>query len=226
MTRVSRTKLCDRVLPDYTRGEEIMNTVTHIVGGVFAVAALALCIVFAALHRNRYGIVSSAIYGVSMVALYTVSSVYHGLKPGMAKKVMQVVDHCTIYFLIAGTYTVMALSALRPVYPKLGWGLFFFEWVVASIATVLTAIDLKKYNVISMICYIGLGWAIIPFARQTYDVLTRPGFLFLLWGGIAYTVGAVLYGIGSRKHWMHSVFHIFVVLGSVLQFFAVLLYAV
>lgn len=226
MTRVQRTKLCDRVLPDYTRGEEIMNTVTHIVGGVFAVAALALCVIFAARNHNGYGIVSSAIYGVSMIALYTVSSVYHGLKPGMGKKVMQVIDHCTIYFLIAGTYTPMALSALRPLYPRLGWGLFAFEWAMAVFATVLTAIDLKKYSVISMVCYIGLGWAIIPFARQTEQALTHPGFLLLLWGGIAYTVGAVLYGIGSKKHWMHSVFHIFVVLGSVLQFFAVLLYAV
>ena len=144
----------------------------------------------------------------------------------MGKKVMQVIDHCTIYFLIAGTYTVIVLSAIRPRYPLLGWGLFAFEWVMAAIATTLTAIDLKKYNVISMICYIGLGWAIIPFARQALEVLTLPGFLFLLSGGIAYTIGAVLYGIGSKRKWMHSVFHIFVVLGSVLQFFAVLLYAI
>lgn len=226
MTHVQRTKLCDRTLPDYTLGEERMNTITHAIGGGFALAALVLCVLFAARNRNGYGIVSSVVYGVSMVALYTVSSVYHGLKPGMGKKVMQVIDHCTIYFLIAGTYTPMALSALRPVYPALGWGIFAFEWAVAGFATVLTAIDLKKYNVLSMICYIGLGWAIIPFARQTYQVLTRPGFLLLLWGGIAYTLGAVLYGIGSKKHWMHSVFHIFVVLGSVLQFFSVLLYAV
>lgn len=226
MTHVQRTKLCDRALPDYTLGEERMNTITHVIGGGFALVALVLCVLFAARNRNGYGIVSSVVYGVSMVALYTVSSVYHGLKPGMGKKVMQVIDHCTIYFLIAGTYTPMALSALRPVYPALGWGIFAFEWAVAGFATVLTAIDLKKYNVLSMICYIGLGWAIIPFARQTYQVLTRPGFLLLLWGGIAYTLGAVLYGIGSKKHWMHSVFHIFVVLGSVLQFFSVLLYAV
>ncbi len=152
MTRVQRTKLCDRVLPDYTRGEELMNTITHIVGGAFAVAALVLCVVFAVRNRNVYGVVSSAIYGSSMIALYTVSSVYHGLKPGMGKKVMQVLDHCTIYFLIAGTYTVMALSALRPAYPKLGWGLFAFEWGMAAIATVLTAIDLRKYRVISMVC--------------------------------------------------------------------------
>ena len=223
---MKRTKLSDRVLPDYSRGEELMNTVTHIVGGALGVAALTLCVVFAALRHNVYGVVGSAIYGASLIALYTVSSVYHGLKPGMGKKVMQIVDHCTIYFLIAGTYTVIVLSAIRPRYPVLGWGLFAFEWAMAALATTLTAIDLKKYNVISMICYIGLGWAIIPFARQALEVLTLPGFLFLLSGGIAYTIGAVLYGIGSRKKWMHSVFHIFVVLGSVLQFFAVLLYAI
>ena len=223
---MKRTKLSDRKLPNYSRGEELMNTVTHIVGGALGVAALTLCVVFAALHHNVYGVVGSAIYGVSLIALYTVSSVYHGLKPGMGKKVMQIIDHCTIYFLIAGTYTVIVLSAIRPRYPVLGWGLFGFEWAIAAIATALTAIDLKKYNVISMICYIGLGWAIIPFARQALEVLTFPGFLFLLLGGIAYTIGAVLYGIGSRKKWMHSVFHIFVVLGSVLQFFAVLLYAI
>ena len=223
---MKRTKLSDRVLPDYTRGEELMNTITHIVGGVLAVAALVLCVVFAALHHNGYGVVSSSIYGASMIALYTVSSVYHGMPTGMGKKVMQVVDHCTIYFLIAGTYTVMSLSALRPVYPKIGWGLFSFEWVMAIFATVLTAIDLKKYNVLSMICYIGLGWAIVPFMPETLEVLTLPGFLLLLFGGIAYTIGAVLYGIGAKRRWMHSVFHIFVVLGSVLQFFAVLLYGV
>ena len=223
---MKRTKLSDRVLPNYSRGEELMNTVTHIVGGALGVAALTLCVVFAALRHNVYGVVGSAIYGASLIALYTVSSVYHGLKPGMGKKVMQIVDHCTIYFLIAGTYTVIVLSAIRPRYPVLGWGLFAFEWAMAALATTLTAIDLKKYNVISMICYIGLGWAIIPFARQALEVLTLPGFLFLLLGGIAYTIGAVLYGIGSRKKWMHSVFHIFVVLGSVLQFFAVLLYAI
>ena len=223
---MKRTKLSDRVLPDYSRGEELMNTVTHIVGGALGVAALTLCVVFAALRHNVYGVVGSAIYGASLIALYTVSSVYHGLKPGMGKKVMQIVDHCTIYFLIAGTYTVIVLSAIRPRYPVLGWGLFAFEWAMAALATTLTAIDLKKYNVISMICYIGLGWAIIPFARQALEVLTLPGFLFLLLGGIAYTIGAVLYGIGSKRKWMHSVFHIFVVLGSVLQFFAVLLYAI
>lgn len=222
---MKRTKLADRALPAYSKGEEIMNTVTHIVGGALAVAGLTLCVMVAALNGNVYGIVASAIYGATMVALYSVSSIYHGLTPSTGKKVMQIVDHCTIYFLIAGTYTVVVLSGLRPAYPRLAWSLLTFEWVTAVIAAILTAIDLEKYNVFSMICYISLGWAILPFARQTMEVLTRPGFLLLLFGGIAYTIGAVLYGIGSKKKWMHSVFHIFVVLGSVLQFFAVVFYA-
>ena len=223
---MKRTRLSERLLPNYARGEEIMNTVTHIVGGVIGLVALVMCVAFAALHHNIYGIVCSAIYGVCMIALYCVSSVYHGLPAGMGKKVMQVIDHCTIYFLIAGTYTVMALSAIRPAYPRLGWGLFAFEWVMAAIATTLTAIDLKVYSVLSMICYIGMGWAIIPFAGIVLEVLTLPGFLLLLLGGISYTIGAVLYGLGRTRKWMHSVFHIFVDLGSFLQFLSVLMYAV
>lgn len=222
---MKRTKLSDRRLPDYTRGEEIMNMVTHIVGGAMGIAVLTLCVIRAALNGNVYGIVTSAIYGACMVTMYTISSVYHGLKPNLGKKVMQVIDHCTIYFLIAGTYTVIVLSALRPIYPGLAWGLFGFEWAMVTLATSLTAIDLKKYSVFSMACYIGMGWAIIPFCRQVMEVLTFPGFLLLLLGGIAYTVGSILYGLGKKKKWMHSIFHIFVILGSLLQFFAVLFYA-
>ena len=222
---LKRTKLADRQLPNYSTGEEIMNTVTHIVGGAMGVAALTMCVMLAAQNRNIYGVIGSSIYGFCMIALYSVSSVYHGLRPGMGKKVMQVIDHCTIYFLICGTYTVIALSAIRPIYPKLGWLLLGFEWVMAIIATVLTAIDLKQYRVFSMICYIGMGWAIIPFAKVVMQVLTKPGFYLLLAGGIAYTIGAVLYGIGSKKKWMHSVFHIFVDIGSLLQFLCVAMYA-
>ena len=222
---LKRTKLADRQLPNYSTGEEIMNTVTHIVGGAMGVAALTMCVMLAARNRNIYGVIGSSIYGFCMIALYSVSSVYHGLRPGMGKKVMQVIDHCTIYFLICGTYTVIALSAIRPIYPKLGWLLLGFEWIMAIIATVLTAIDLKQYRVFSMICYIGMGWAIIPFAKVVMQVLTKPGFYLLLAGGIAYTIGAVLYGIGSKKKWMHSVFHIFVDIGSLLQFLCVAMYA-
>lgn len=222
---MKRTKLCDRMLPNYSKGEEQMNMITHIVGGGLGVVVLLSCIIRAALRGNVAGIVSSVIYGVSFITLFTMSSVYHGLRASTGKKVMQVIDHCTIYFLIAGTYTPIVLSAIRPVYPALGWGLFGFEWALALIAAGLTAIDLKKYAAFSMVCYIGMGWAVIPFWRQVVEVMTMPGFLFLLFGGIAYTIGSILYGLGRTHKWMHSVFHIFVVLGAVLQYFAVLLYA-
>ena len=222
---MKRTKLSQRTLPDYTRGEEIMNMVTHIVGGALGIFALILCVIRAALNGNLCGIVTSTIYGTTMITMYTISSVYHGLKPNLGKKVMQVIDHCTIYFLIAGTYTVVVLSALRPAYPQLGWGIFLFEWIMTALATTLTAIDLKKYSVFSMICYIGMGWAIIPFWRQVLEVLSPAGFGLLLAGGIAYTIGSILYGLGKKRKWMHSVFHIFVILGSLLQFFAVLFFA-
>ncbi len=222
---MKRTKLSDRKLPDYTRGEEIMNMVTHITGGGIGIIVLALCVLRSAGCGNVFGIVGSAIYGFTMVALYTVSSVYHGLYPSTGKKVMQVIDHCTIYFLIAGTYTPILLVGFVPVYPIIGWGLLAAQWALAATACTLTAIDLKKYNVFSMICYVGMGWCVIPFWRQTLDSLTMPGFLLLLAGGIAYTIGAVLYGLGKKRKWMHSVFHIFVVLGSVLQFLSVWMYA-
>ena len=221
---MKRTRLSDRKLPNYSRAEETMNMVTHIVGGALGVVALVLCVIRAASNGNPWGIVSSLIYSICMIALYTISSTYHGLHPCTGKKVMQVVDHCTIYFLIAGTYTPIVLSALRPAYPVIAWGLLVFEWVLAIIATALTAIDLKKYNVFSMTCYVGMGWAILPFMKQTIEVLSAPGFLLLLLGGISYTIGAVLYGIGSRKKWFHSIFHIFVVIGSLLQFLCVWLY--
>ena len=222
---MKRIKLRDRKLPDYTKGEEVMNMVTHIVGGGIGVLALLLCLGKSLWKGSLCGILCSLAYGICMTGLYAMSSIYHGLRPGTGKKVLQVLDHCTIYFLIAGTYTPIVLCALAPRYPAIGCGLFVFEWVLTALAVTLTAIDLKKYNAFSMICYIGMGWAVLPFMRQTMEVLTKPGFLWLLWGGIAYTVGAILYGIGSKKRWFHSVFHIFVVLGSILQLVSVLLYA-
>lgn len=219
-----RIKLRDRLLPDYTQGEEIMNMVTHIVGGGLGIVALVACVSKAILDGNVFGVVGSAIYGGTMIILYTVSSVYHGLRPSTGKKVMQVIDHCTIYFLICGTYTPILLSAFVPANPAVGWGLLAAEWILAITAGTLTAIDLKKYNVLSMICYIAMGWGIIFFLPLAVQLLTKQGFLLLLSGGIVYTLGAILYGIGSKTRWFHSVFHIFVVLGSLLQALAIYLY--
>lgn len=221
---MKRTKLAHRTLPNYTRGEEIMNMVTHIVGGVFGVVALILCIISAVKSRSVWGVVTGSIYGFSLIALYTVSSVYHGLFPNLGKKVMQVVDHCTIYFLIAGTYTPILLVSLRQVNPTLAWIIFAVVWGLAIFAATLTAIDLNKYKKLSMACYIGIGWCIIFAVKPTIQAISLNGFILLLLGGVAYTVGAVIYGAGKKIKYMHGVFHLFVLLGSILHFLCIILY--
>jgi hemolysin III len=159
-----------------------------------------------------------------MVALYTVSSVYHGLKLCMGKRVMQVIDHCTIYMLIAGTYTPILLVGVRPDNPGVAWGVFAAQWGIAALAATLTAIDLKKYKVLSMVCYIIMGWMVVLTLKPVIKAMTYDGFLWLLAGGIAYTIGAILYGIGSKVRYFHSVFHIFVNIGSLLQAVGIIFY--
>lgn len=219
-----RTKLRDRKLPDYTRGEEIFNMTSHIVGSAIAIVVLVTCVVMGALRGTAWSVVGGAIYGASMILLYTMSSIYHGLRPVKAKKVMQVIDHCTIYLLIAGTYTPIMLAAMRPIYPAIAWTVFGVVWGCAIVAIVLTAIDLKKFKIFSMICYLGMGWCIIFFVKQTAEVLGGPAMWLLVLGGIAYTVGAVLYGLGKKKHYIHSVFHIFCIIGSLFHYFLILFY--
>lgn len=224
---MTRTKLKDRILPDYTKGEEIFNMTSHIVGGSFGIVALVLCIVFAAIHHNGYAVVSSAIYGVMMIILYTMSSIYHGLKPERkAKKVFQILDHCSIFLLIAGSYTPFCLVTFREYNAVLGWTIFGIIWAIAILGITLNAVDIKKYKVFSMICYLGMGWCIIFTAKLLPKLLGIPGLVLLISGGIAYTVGAILYGLGRKKRYMHSIFHLFILLGSILQFFCILLYVV
>ena len=221
---MERIPLRERVLPDYTRGEEITNMVTHIIGAAFSLPILIGGVILSSYHRNPWAIVGCCIYALTMLWLYTMSSVYHGLGDNIGKRVMQVIDHCTIYALIAGTYTPILLAAVRPAYPALAWTLFGCEWGLGLAAAALTAIDLKKYGKISMACYIAMGWLIVLALRPTIEAVGMKGFLWLLAGGVAYTVGAVLYGIGKKRRYFHSVFHVFVLLGSLLQAVCILFY--
>ncbi|MCI8618113.1 MAG: hemolysin III family protein [Clostridia bacterium] len=224
---MTRTKLKDRILPTYTKGEEIFNMTSHIVGGAFGVVALVLCIVFSGIHRNAYAVVSSVIYGVSMIVLYTMSSIYHGLRPqGKAKKVFQILDHCSIFLLIAGSYTPFCLVTFREYSSILGWSIFGIIWAMAALGITLNSIDIKKYKVFSMICYLGMGWCIIFTANLLPKLLGITGLTLLVLGGIAYTIGAILYGLGKKKKYIHSIFHLFILLGSILQFFCILLYVI
>lgn len=222
---MQRVKLKDRILPTYTKGEEIFNMTSHIVGGALGIVATVLCVVFAAIHGNVYGVVSGAIYGVTMIILYTMSSIYHGLSPKRySKKVFQVLDHCSIFLLIAGSYTPFALCTIRSYDPVTGWVIFGVIWFLAILGIVLNSIDLKQFKVFSMICYLLMGWCIIMKINILPKLLGITGFALLLAGGIAYTVGAILYGLGKKHKYVHSIFHLFILLGSFLQFMCILLY--
>ncbi|MNS84427.1 hemolysin-III related [compost metagenome] len=215
-----------KMTPKYTKGEEIFNMVSHIVGGVAGIAALILCIVFSVIRNNPYGLASGMAFGMSMILLYTISSIYHGLRPGKAKSVFRILDHCSIFILIAGSYTPFALCTLRQYDSITGWTIFGVIWLIAVLGVVFNAINLDKYKNISVILYVLMGWCIVFKINLLPMLLGVQGFVLLLLGGIIYTVGAILYVIGKKRKYIHSVFHIFVFLGNILHFLCILLYVI
>jgi len=213
--------------PGYTKGGEIFNAVTHICGGAAAVVILILGVVFAALYNDVYAVVSMAVYGVSMILVYTMSSIYHFLRPNRAKKLFRVLDHCMIYLLIAGTYTPVCLITLRAS-GAWGWTLFGIIWFFAILGVTLNAVKMhnKAVKIFSHIAYLAMGWSVVAAIVPMLSAMPLPGILLLLAGGIAYTAGVVFYALGRRGKYIHGVWHIFVIMGSILQFFAILFYAV
>lgn len=208
-------------IPRYTLGEELMNSITHGIGAAFGLAVLVLCIVKSCNPLDGYKLASSIVFGLTTTLLYLMSCLYHALKVNRAKRVFRVIDHCTIFLLIAGTYTPYTLITLRGI---TGWVLFGVVWGVGILGIVLNAVSLKRFAKLSVACYIALGWVIILASRKLIASLEPAGLILLLLGGIAYTVGAVLYGIGSKKKYFHSVFHVFCLIGTVLHFFSIYLY--
>ncbi len=213
-------------LPPYTRKEEICNMVTHIVGGAFGILALFLCVIRSALSGSAVSVVSSAVYASSIILLFTMSSIYHGLVPVKAKKVFRVIDHCTIYLLIAGTYTPIVLVSLLEYTPVKAWILFFIVWTSAVVAIILTAVDMHKFRVFSMIAYLAMGWCILFCLKDTILAVGVKGMWLIFIGGVLYTIGAVIYMIGKKNNvpYVHTVFHVFVLLACILHFFAIFLF--
>lgn len=218
---MGRIKLKDRLLPFYTKGEEIFNMVTHIIGGGLGVVALTLCIIKTALINDVAEILSGIAYGVSLIILYTMSSVYHGLKVHSAKKVFQIFDHCAIYIFIAGTYTPYTVIALQKTAPIIGWIIFGFVWGLTALAVTLTAIDLKMYRIFSFVCYIVMGWCIIFAIVPLYKAIGFWGTFLLVLGGILYSVGCVFFKMGKKHRYAHSVFHLFVLVASISHFISI-----
>lgn len=174
-------KLCEVTIPNYTRGEEFLNTLSHAIGIGLSIMASVVGVVFAAMYSDGWGIASMIIYGFSLILLYSMSTLYHGLW-GTPKKLFRIFDHCSIFVLIAGTYTPYTLISLRG---PLGWAIFGFVWGIAIIGIILNALDLKKYAKISMVCYLLTGWIIIFSFSPLIKAIGIPATLLLLFGGIA-----------------------------------------
>lgn len=209
--------------PVYSLAEELMSSISHGVGTLLGVAALVVGVVMAAIYSDAWCVVSMAVYGATLVILYSMSTIYHGLKPNKGKRVFRVLDHCSIFLLIAGTYTPLTLVSLRGM---LGWVLFGIVWAAAILGIVFNAVNLNRFKIFSMICYIAMGWVIVFAFKPLLDIMRTGGIVLLIAGGVAYTIGAVLYGIGKKVKYMHSVFHFFVLAGSILHYFCILLYVV
>ena len=220
--------MASKALPNYTKGEEIFNAVTHIVGGAFGITALVLGVIFSVIYSDGYGLFSSIVYGVSMIILYTMSSLYHFLPRGKAKRLFRIFDHCSVFLLIAGTYTPYCLVSLREESSTLGWTLFFVVWAISLLGITFNAINMHSKIVkrSSMVCYIAEGWCVVFAIKTLIKAITIPGFILLLSGGVIYTIGAVLYGLGKKKKYMHSVWHLFCLFGTALQFLSILFFVI
>ena len=203
----------------YTLGEEIFNAVSHGAGGLLPIAGTVVLIVLCAVYSDAWSVISACVYGASLIILYTMSTLYHAITNEKAKKFFRVMDHNTIFFLIAGTYTPFTLVTLRG---KLGWILFGIVWGSALIGIILNSIDFEKFRKPSVVCYILMGWVIIIAVKPMLNSLPGLSLVFLLLGGIFYTVGVIFYSLKKIK-WFHSVWHLFTVAGSVLHYFSVLI---
>lgn len=199
-------------------GEEIANAITHGIGALLAVAALVVLIVLAAMKGTVWHIVSFSIFGTTLVLLYFASTLYHSLTFTRAKGLFHKFDHISIYLLIAGTYTPFCLTALRG---WIGWTVLGIVWTCAIIGTVIKAISIGSKVRLSTILYVMMGWVILIAIKPLYEAMSFNGFMFLIAGGISYTLGTIFF-MRDQVKYNHSVWHLFVLGGSVLHFFSVL----
>jgi len=208
-------------IPTYSLGEEIFNSTSHGIGAGLSIAALVLLVIKA---NNPLDIVSCSIYGTCLIVLYTMSCIYHGLSNNLkGKKVLRVIDHCNVMLLEFGTYVPLCLSALNN---KVGWIMFSITLSVTIISIVFNAIDVDKYTKLSLACNLIEGWVALIIFNPLIKAIGKNGVILLILGGLIYSIGAILYVIGSKKKWMHSIFHIFCLLGSIVHFFMIYFYVI
>ena len=203
----------------YTLGEEIFSSVSHGVGACLSIDGTVFLLVFSVIYGNALAVVSSAIYGASLIILYTMSTLYHSFTNEKVKHFFQIMDHNTIFLLIAGTYTPITLYILGGV---TGWILFSVVWVASIIGITLNSINMEKAKIPSLVCYIATGWVIIFAIKPLIAKVPLLSALFLVLGGVIYTVGIVFYVIKKVKYF-HPIWHIFTILGSAFHYFSILI---
>ncbi|MGN1227990.1 MAG: hemolysin III family protein [Christensenellales bacterium] len=221
-----KNKVNNKQLPIYSKSEELINAITHIVGGSFFIIGLILCLINANADITIGGRVSLIVYCLSVLLMFTMSAIYHFLRPNKAKRVFRVFDHCAIFIAIAGTYTPLCFITMSETL----WGLIIgiFVWVLAILGVVLNSVNMynKKVRIFSMISYLGMGWCILVAVIPLIQAWVIDGFLWLLAGGLMYSIGAIFYGVGKSKKYMHCLWHFFVLFGAILQFVAIYFYVV
>ncbi len=208
------------MMPSYTLGEDIINAVSHGITAACAAAGTVLLILKSI--PDPWRIVSSSIYGTSMLMLFTMSCLYHAIVAPRGKRVMRKFDHISIFLLIGGTYTPITLVTLRG---AVGWVLFGIVWGACLLGIVLNAVSIERFKRFSMFCYIAAGWSIAVAAVPTIQATKPGGLILLLAGGIAYTAGIPFYKMKHRRYF-HCIWHFFVTAGAILQFFAVYFYVI
>ncbi len=214
-------------IPKYSLSEELLNSISHGLGAIFGIIATILMLIKTVPTGDPFKIASSIIYGLSLVILFTISCVYHALGKNNGKRVLRILDHDMIYILISGTYTPYMLVSLRTYNVwNLGTGtvayvMFAFVWACCIVGAVFNSINIHKYRYLSMTCYLLSGWTVVVALFVLKDIIGWAGVLLLLGGGIVYTIGAVLYAIGSKKKYFHSIFHFFVLAGAILMFVSI-----
>ncbi len=217
---MSSTTNAVKPLKRYTLGEEIFNSVSHGVGALLGVVGMVILIMLSAINGSGLALGTSIVYGISLIMLYTMSTLYHAIASQKAKEVLRIFDHTSIFFLIAGTYTPFCLVALQG-NPR-GILVAAIVWICAVLGIVLNAISLKKTEKFSLVLYVLMGWSVIMVIKDVIAVLPTPAFWLLLLGGIAYTGGLIFYAV--KKKYMHSIWHLFVLTGSVLHYLCIAIY--
>ncbi|MCP3868712.1 MAG: hemolysin III family protein [Gammaproteobacteria bacterium] len=210
------------VTSGYSREEEIAHTITHGIGLFLSIAGLVLMVVYSSLYGDSWHITSTSIYGVTLILLYAASTLYHGVSASRAKQILQKLDHTSIYLLIAGTYTPFVLVSLRGTW---GWTLFALVWGIALLGVVIELVSIKRLERLSIGLYLGLGWLVVVAIKPMLDNVETPGLLLLLTGGLFYSLGVIFY-VWEKLTYHHAIWHLFVLAGSAMHFFAVFFFVV